>query len=104
MATESATITGIFLQKVIDGYQVERPDTWLRFGNPWDVVRPHTMYPVHSTDSPFRTMTENGNLRFRLEKTPRKSWPVAYRYAGAGFQKRRGKQPPVMEGCIAEIP
>ena len=28
---------GMFVQKIIDGYQVERPDRWLRHGNPWEV-------------------------------------------------------------------
>ena len=30
---------GIFKQEVRDGYQVERPDNWLRFGDPWMVRR-----------------------------------------------------------------
>ena len=31
---------GIFRQKIDHGHQVEEPDNWLRFGNPWEVVRP----------------------------------------------------------------
>ena len=31
---------GIFEQVIRDGYQVERADEWLRFGNPWEVERP----------------------------------------------------------------
>jgi glycogen phosphorylase len=31
---------GIFEQEIVDGWQVERTDKWLRFGNPWEVVRP----------------------------------------------------------------
>lgn len=30
---------GIFKQKIIDGYQVEVPDYWLKFSNPWEIVR-----------------------------------------------------------------
>jgi len=30
---------GIFDQAIVDGWQVERTDKWLRFGNPWEVVR-----------------------------------------------------------------
>jgi len=30
---------GIFNQKIIDGHQVERPDRWLRQGNPWEFPR-----------------------------------------------------------------
>ncbi|MCK8043546.1 glycogen/starch/alpha-glucan phosphorylase [Shewanella sp. 1CM18E] len=28
---------GMFAQKLVDGFQVERPDRWLREGNPWEV-------------------------------------------------------------------
>lgn len=32
---------GIFRQQVREGYQVERPDNWLKFGDPWMVQRSH---------------------------------------------------------------
>lgn len=28
---------GMFAQKLVDGFQVERPDRWLREGNPWEL-------------------------------------------------------------------
>jgi starch phosphorylase len=31
---------GIFHQEVVDGWQIEKTDKWLRFGNPWELVRP----------------------------------------------------------------
>jgi starch phosphorylase len=49
---------GIFYQKIIEGKQVEVPDNWLRYGNPWEIERPEYIYPVkfygrieHRTDS-----------------------------------------------------
>ena len=30
---------GIFDQAIRDGWQVEVTDKWLRFGNPWEIVR-----------------------------------------------------------------
>jgi glycogen phosphorylase len=30
---------GIFHQQIVDGWQVEKTDKWLRFGNPWELVR-----------------------------------------------------------------
>jgi len=31
---------GMFRQEIIDGYQIEEPDNWLRDGNPWELERP----------------------------------------------------------------
>ena len=31
---------GIFDQAIVDGWQVEKTDKWLRFGNPWEIARP----------------------------------------------------------------
>lgn len=38
---------GIFEQQLIDGWQVERGDAWLRFGNPWEVARHEYTVPVN---------------------------------------------------------
>jgi len=37
---------GIFYQKIIRGYQVETADNWLRVGNPWEIPRPRSLFPV----------------------------------------------------------
>jgi glycogen phosphorylase len=37
---------GIFFQRIKDGFQVEAPDNWLRYGNPWELPRPELLYPV----------------------------------------------------------
>ncbi|KAH3665908.1 hypothetical protein OGAPHI_004097 [Ogataea philodendri] len=37
---------GIFAQKIINGYQVETPDYWLKFGNPWEIPRTEIQIPV----------------------------------------------------------
>lgn len=31
---------GLFKQEIINGRQVERPDVWREFGNPWEICRP----------------------------------------------------------------
>ncbi|HEX9051735.1 MAG TPA: glycogen/starch/alpha-glucan phosphorylase [Anaeromyxobacter sp.] len=37
---------GIFDQEIRNGYQVERPEEWLRFGNAWEIARPEYVVPV----------------------------------------------------------
>jgi starch phosphorylase len=37
---------GLFKQGIDDGWQVERPEDWLAFGNPWEFERPEAVYPV----------------------------------------------------------
>ncbi|MED6250113.1 hypothetical protein ATANTOWER_024893, partial [Ataeniobius toweri] len=37
---------GIFNQKIVNGWQVEEADDWLRYGNPWEKARPEYMRPV----------------------------------------------------------
>ena len=37
---------GIFYQKIVNGYQVETPDNWLRYETPWEIARPEYLYPV----------------------------------------------------------
>ena len=31
---------GMFKQAIVDGYQVEKPDDWLKYGNPFEIKRP----------------------------------------------------------------
>lgn len=37
---------GIFKQKIVDGYQVETPDYWLKYSNPWELDRHDVQIPV----------------------------------------------------------
>jgi len=37
---------GLFEQRFENGWQVEYPEHWLQFGNPWEFPRPEVMYPV----------------------------------------------------------
>jgi len=37
---------GMFRQTIERGEQVEHPDNWLRYGNPWEFPRPELLYPV----------------------------------------------------------
>jgi starch phosphorylase len=37
---------GIFHQRIQNNMQVEVPDTWLEFGNPWEIARSQDLFPV----------------------------------------------------------
>ncbi len=38
---------GIFKQQIKNGWQTEQPDSWLRNGNPWEIVRKNLSYTVN---------------------------------------------------------
>jgi starch phosphorylase len=54
---------GIFQQRVIDGYQVEAPDHWLRLGNPWEIARPSILLPVQFYGTTRQRHDELGQLK-----------------------------------------
>ncbi|MDA7747147.1 glycogen/starch/alpha-glucan phosphorylase, partial [Psychromonas sp.] len=37
---------GLFKQEFQDGRQIERPDTWREYGNPWEICRPESIQLV----------------------------------------------------------
>ena len=39
-------VNGMFRQRIVDGWQVERPETWLAHGNPWEFDRRESAYRV----------------------------------------------------------
>jgi len=60
---------GIFYQSIENGYQVEKPDLWLQYGNPWDIVRPKIQYTVPFYGNSVAVNDDNGHVRFHLEDT-----------------------------------
>jgi len=38
---------GIFKQRIVNGYQVEEPDPWLKHGYPWEISHPEFSFDVH---------------------------------------------------------
>ena len=45
---------GLFKQEFRNGYQVELPDDWMKFGTPWEIVRPE-----HTTEIDLYGQVEN---------------------------------------------
>ena len=56
---------GIFHQEIVDGWQVEKTDKWLRFGNPWELVRPEWAVEVKFGGSTEQYLDERNRLRVR---------------------------------------
>ncbi|OGQ97154.1 MAG: glycogen phosphorylase [Deltaproteobacteria bacterium RIFOXYD12_FULL_57_12] len=53
---------GLFYQKIIDGFQVESPDNWLRYGTPWEFERAQYLYPVKFHGRVYRYLDDQGRL------------------------------------------
>ncbi len=53
---------GIFFQRIKNGYQVETPDNWLRYGNPWEIERPEHLYPVKFYGRVHQSTDDHGNF------------------------------------------
>jgi glycogen phosphorylase len=54
---------GIFQQHIQDGQQVEAPDSWLRYGNPWEIPRPDALFPVRFYGRTNHWRDEKGHHR-----------------------------------------
>ncbi|MCX7170838.1 MAG: glycogen/starch/alpha-glucan phosphorylase, partial [Proteobacteria bacterium] len=53
---------GMFSQHVEDGRQVEHPDNWLRYGNPWEFPRAEVLYQVKFGGRVVQFSDESGAL------------------------------------------
>lgn len=53
---------GMFRQSIESGAQVEHPDNWLRYGNPWEFPRPELLYPVKFHGRVVEYTEEDGEL------------------------------------------
>jgi starch phosphorylase len=60
---------GMFNQRIEHGDQVEHPDNWLRYGNPWDFPRPEVLFPVKFGGRVVQFKDEGGHSRFQWVHT-----------------------------------
>ncbi|MDX8379040.1 MAG: glycogen/starch/alpha-glucan phosphorylase [Gallionella sp.] len=60
---------GMFRQSIEDGIQVEHPDNWLRYGNPWEFPRPELLYPVMFYGRVVKYKHEDGSLHHHWVET-----------------------------------
>lgn len=54
---------GLFYQRLLNGYQVESPDDWLRYGTPWEFERPIHLMPVNFYGRVRHFLDKNGRPR-----------------------------------------
>lgn len=60
---------GIFYQQIQDGFQMEKPDNWMRFGNPWEFERPQHLYEIEFYGETQAYNDAEGQLRRRWVNT-----------------------------------
>ncbi|MBU5612395.1 glycogen/starch/alpha-glucan phosphorylase [Geomonas azotofigens] len=53
---------GIFRQHIVDGAQLEIPDNWLRYRNPWELDRQEHLHTVKFYGRVISTVDQNGKL------------------------------------------
>jgi starch phosphorylase len=58
---------GMFMQTIDGGRQVEHPDNWLRYGNPWEFPRPEVLYPVSFNGRVVEYNDDSGVTRHNWE-------------------------------------
>jgi len=56
---------GIFAQRLVDGWQVEQSDKWLRRGNPWEIPRPEWAVEVSLGGKTERYIARDGRTHVR---------------------------------------
>ena len=76
---------GIFQQKILDGGQVEFPDNWLRYGNPWEIRRSDVIYPVRFYGRTQAGLDAKGQYRVEWVDT-QDVWAMAFDTPVCGFR------------------
>ncbi|MDR1322297.1 MAG: glycogen/starch/alpha-glucan phosphorylase [Gracilibacteraceae bacterium] len=58
---------GLFQQKIVDGFQVELPDNWLRHGYPWETRKPDKSVVVRFKGEVVTRWDDDGKMIFGRE-------------------------------------
>lgn len=79
---------GIFEQTFVDGWQVEKPDAWLRLGSPWEFPHPEAAVEVSFGGTVEQYKADDGVVRRRWVP----GWSVLgvpYNYMVPGYENGR---------------
>lgn len=75
---------GIFQQKIQEGAQVELPDNWLRYGNPWEIPRPELIYLIPLYGDVKVYVDKNGRYNYQWQAA-QTVMAMAYDYLIPGY-------------------
>ncbi len=54
---------GLFRQEIRGGRQIERPDSWREYGNPWEICRPESVQDVQIGGYVETVFDDNGSMK-----------------------------------------
>lgn len=60
---------GMFNQRIENGIQIEHPENWLRYGNPWEFPRAEVLYPVKFNGKVISYPDDAGKMRYQWVDT-----------------------------------
>jgi starch phosphorylase len=60
---------GLFKQEFVNGYQREYPDDWIKYGHPWEILRPEYTQEVHIYGEVENIFDDRGNYEARWVNT-----------------------------------
>ena len=60
---------GIFEQDIENGFQVEKPDNWLSYGNPWEILRRELSYRIRFYGRVEMQKQSDGQMKFEWKDT-----------------------------------
>lgn len=78
---------GIFEQDFENGYQIEKPDNWLKTGNPWEILRNEIIYKINFSGSVSTSTDINGKLNFKWNSAEEIN-AVAYDIPVPGYKNK----------------
>ena len=86
---------GLFKQEFVNGHQVEHPDNWIMFGDPWEIVRPEYTIRVQLYGEVVHEFDDRGNSR-PLWVNTRDHPRGAVRHADCGLRNANRELPPLV--------
>ncbi|MCH6257165.1 glycogen/starch/alpha-glucan phosphorylase [Puniceicoccaceae bacterium K14] len=78
---------GLFKQEFKNGHQIEHPDSWKKFGTPWEIVRPELAREVHIYGRVEKVYDSTGGSKY-LWKDTRTIEGVPYDIPIAGYDTK----------------